>query len=120
LEITPRRLALSAGKLALDKKAFDVKILDLRKLSNIADFFVICSAEVELHAKAIADHITENLTQKGVRVWHNEGYEASRWILLDYVDVVIHIFLKELRQFYGLERLWGDAPTKKISDEKVS
>lgn len=120
MEITPRRLALFAGKLALDKKAFNIKILDLRKLSNIADFFVICSAEVELHAKAIADHIIESLTKKGVKVWHNEGYEASRWILLDYVDVVVHIFLKETREFYGLERLWGDAPLKEILDKKES
>ena len=118
MRITPRRLAELAGKLALAKKAFDVRILDLRKISAVCDFFVICSAQVDIHAKAIADSIIENLEKKGVRVWHNEGYQSSRWILLDYVDVVIHIFLEETREFYALEKLWGDAEAEKLSDEK--
>ena len=87
MRITPRRLAELASKLALAKKAFDVKILDLRKLSTVTDFFVICSAQVDVHARAIADSILENLEKKGIKVWHNEGYQTSRWILLDYVDV---------------------------------
>ena len=107
-----------AGKLALDKKATDVKILDLRKLSPICDFFVICSASVEIHAKAIADSIIENLEKKGIRAWHHEGYQACRWILLDYVDVVVHIFLNEVRDFYELEKLWGDAKTEELSEVK--
>jgi ribosome-associated protein len=118
LKITPKRLAYLAGKLALDKKATDVKILDLRKLSPICDFFVICSASVEVHAKAIADSIIENLEKKGIRAWHHEGYQASRWILLDYVDVVVHIFLNEVRDFYELEKLWGDAKTEELSEVK--
>ena len=118
MKITPKRLAYLAGKLALDKKATDVKILDLRKLSPICDFFVICSASVEVHAKAIADSIIENLEKKGIRAWHHEGYQASRWILLDYVDVVVHIFLNEVRDFYELEKLWGDAKTEELSEVK--
>ena len=118
MRITPKRLAYLAGKLALDKKATDVKILDLRKLSPICDFFVICSASVEIHAKAIADSIIENLEKKGIRAWHHEGYQASRWILLDYVDVVVHIFLNEVRDFYELEKLWGDAETEELSEVK--
>ena len=118
MRITPKRLAYLAGKLALDKKATDVKILDLRKLSTICDFFVICSASVEIHAKAIADSIIENLEKKGIRAWHHEGYQASRWILLDYVDVVVHIFLNEVREFYELEKLWGDAKTEELSEVK--
>lgn len=116
--MTPRRLAEMAGRLALAKKAFDVKILDLRKLSTFTDFFVICSGQVDIHAKAIADSILENLGKKGIKVWHNEGYQTSRWILLDYVDVVIHIFLKDTREFYALEKLWGDAKIDELSDEK--
>lgn len=116
--MTPRRLAEMAGRLALAKKAFDVKILDLRKLSTFTDFFVICSAQVDIHAKAVADSILENLGKKGIKVWHNEGYQTSRWILLDYVDVVIHIFLRETREFYALEKLWGDAKIDELSDEK--
>jgi len=111
-------LAYLAGELALDKKATDVKILDLRKLSPICDFFVICSASVEIHAKAIADSIIENLEKKGIRAWHHEGYQACRWILLDYVDVVVHIFLNEVRDFYELEKLWGDAETEELSEVK--
>lgn len=118
MRISPGRLAELAGKLALDKKAFDVKILDLRKLSAVTDFFVICSAQVDIHAKAVADSILENLEKKGVKVWHNEGYQASRWILLDYVDVVVHIFLQETRDFYALEKLWGDAKVEELTDEK--
>ncbi len=119
MRITPKRLAYLAGKLALDKKATDVKILDLRKLSPICDFFVICSASVEIHAKAIADSIIENLEKKGIRAWHHEGYQACRWILLDYVDVVVHIFSNEVREFYELEKLWGDAKTEELSDVKT-
>jgi len=120
LKIMPKRLAHLAGELALEKKAFDVKILDLRKLSPVCDFFVICSASVDIHAKAIAEWITENLKRKGVRFWHHEGYQASRWILLDYVDVVIHIFLPEVRKFYALEKLWGDAKVEELTEEKVA
>jgi ribosome-associated protein len=120
LKITPRKLAHLAGEFALEKKAFDVKILDLRKLSLVCDFFVICSASVEIHARAIADCITENLKSRGIRFWHNEGYQASRWILLDYVDVVIHIFLPEIRDFYALEKLWGDAKVEELSEKKIA
>lgn len=86
----------------------------------MSDFFVICTASVEVHAKAIADWIAENLEKKGFKVWHNEGYQACRWILLDYVDIVVHIFLKEVREFYGLEKLWGDAPAIEIYDKPSS
>jgi len=120
LKMTPRRLAHLAGEFALEKKAFDVKILDLRKLSSVCDFFVICSASVEVHAKAIADWIIENLQKQGIGYWHNEGYQACRWILLDYVDIVIHIFLPEVREFYALEKLWGDAKIEELSEEMMA
>lgn len=118
MSITPKRLTEKVGKYALSKKAFDIKILDLRKISAVCDFFVICSANVELHAQAIADAILDNLEREGIRAWHNEGYQTSKWILLDYVDVVVHIFLKETRDYYSLERLWGDAPVVEISEEE--
>lgn len=114
--LTSRNLAVLAGKLALEKQASDVKILDLRKISNISDFFVVCSAKVDVHLKAIADNIVGNLEKKGVRIWHNEGYPRGRWIILDYVDVVVHIFLEEARKFYDLEGLWGDAQVQEVSD----
>lgn len=120
MKITSRRLARLAGELALEKKAFDVKILDLRRLSSVCDFFVICSASVEVHARAIADWVIESLEKRGIRYWHNEGYQACRWILLDYVDVVIHIFLPGVRQFYSLEKLWGDAKIEELCEEKTA
>jgi len=117
LKVSSQRLANLIGRHALEKKASEIKVLDLRKLSDITDYFVICTAEVELHARAIADHIIESLKKKGIRPWHNEGYQNSRWILLDYVDVVVHIFLEDTREFYGLEGLWGDAEVKKINEK---
>lgn len=120
MKITPRRLAHLAGEFALEKKAFDVKIFDLHKLSSVCDYFVICSASVEAHAKAIADWVIENLQKKGIHYWHNEGYQSCRWILLDYVDVVIHIFLPVVREFYGLEKLWGDAKIEELAEDEIA
>lgn len=113
--MTPSELAHRIADLALDKKAYDIKILDLRELSTICDYFVICSADADVQVKAIADHIMDELKKTDVRVWHKEGYASLRWVLLDYVDVVVHIFHRDIREFYGLEELWGDAPTEEIA-----
>lgn len=104
---------------ALEKKALDIQILDLRKLTTITDYFVICHGESTTQVRAICDHIQEKLEDEGIKVWHREGYENASWVLLDYVDVVTHIFLTETREFYSLERLWGDAPVKKVQDENL-
>lgn len=117
MKISSQRLANLIGEYALEKKAADIKVLDLRKLADLTDYFLICSAEVELQARAIADNIIENLKKKGIKAWHAEGYQNSKWILLDYVDVVVHIFLNETREFYGLEGLWGDAKVKEIKEK---
>lgn len=76
----------------------------------MADYFVIASATADVQVRAISDRIEEGLSEAGEDVWHREGYENGQWIVLDYVDVVCHLFLKEKRDFYQLERLWGDAP----------
>jgi ribosome-associated protein len=76
----------------------------------VADYFVIASADADVQLRATADRIEEGMEVEGERVWHREGYENGQWIVLDYVDVVCHLFLKEKREFYQLERLWGDAP----------
>ena len=112
--MTPKRLARAISKYALDKNGIDIQILDIRKLSDIADYFVICSGSVDVHVKAIAENIIENLNEKGVKAWHKEGFQALGWILLDYVSVVVHIFQPEIRERYSLEKLWGDAPAEKI------
>jgi len=109
MRLEPREIALLAGKIAVEKKAGNVKIMDVRGLTGITDFFVLCSGHLDVHVKAISDAIQEGLETKKVKVWHHEGYSALRWVLLDYVDVVIHVFQEEVRDFYGLDRLWGDA-----------
>ncbi len=112
--ITPKVLARSCGKLALEKKAEDVVIIDLRKMSAPTDYFVICSGSSDKQIKAIVDHIVEEMEAAGVYAWHIEGYGALRWVLIDYVDVVVHVFLEDARKFYSLETLWGDAPMEQV------
>ncbi len=107
--LASEKLAKLCRTIALDKKAEDAMILDVRGISNVADFFVICTGTSEPHLKAIADEITRRLRDEGIRPLHRDGYPPSRWIVMDYNDVLIHIFHPELRQRYGLEDLWGDA-----------
>ncbi len=102
------------------KKGFNVIIMDLRKLATFADYFVICSADSDVQVKAIANQIDESLSEEGIKCWHKEGLKALSWVLLDYVDVVVHIFRKDAREFYNLEKLWGDAPTETVIDEEMS
>lgn len=103
-------------QLILSKKGYDVKVLDLRKLTPIADFFVIASADSNIQVKAIADEIDNKLRKHGIKCYFKEGYQAANWILLDYFDVVVHVFKKDAREFYNLEKLWGDAPFELIND----
>jgi ribosome-associated protein len=103
-------LAKQAAQVADQKKATKILLLDLRRLSNFTDYFLICSGDNIIQLQAIADAIEESIRKTGVRPHHLEGYGTSGWILLDYTEVVIHVFLEKVRQFYGLELLWGDAP----------
>ena len=115
-----KTLANKIANLSLLKKAEDIIILDVRKLTSITDFFVICSGNSDKQVKAIADVILEGLEKLDFKPWHKEGYQYLQWVLLDYVDVVVHIFQKETRDYYSLERLWGDAKIISIGDEKVA
>ena len=99
-----------------EKMGLDVKLLDLRGITTIADYFVICSGESDMQVKAIADNIDKKLSEEGVKIWKQEGFKALTWVLLDLSDIVIHVFRNESRQFYNLERLWGDAPVKELID----
>lgn len=104
------------ANLVFNKKGFDVKIIDLTKFAAFADYFVICSADSDTQVKAIADEIDDKLRDEGIKCWHKEGYTALQWVLLDYVDVVVHVFKKEAREYYNLEKLWGDAPSWIVED----
>ncbi len=101
-------------ELIQSKKGFDITILNLKKLSAIADYFIICSGDVDVHVKAIADEIDKKLRKEGTKSFHKEGYNALNWVLLDYFDVVVHIFKKDIRTYYNLEKLWGDAEITEI------
>lgn len=98
---------------AEDKKALDSVVLDLREITSMADYFFICSGESTTQVRAIADGIIGRLKNKKIKLWHTEGYEEARWILLDYGTVIVHIFYKDTREFYNLEGLWADAPLVK-------
>ena len=108
--MTAARLAKRAAAIILGKLGDDVMVLDLRGRSPLADYFVIATANSTIHAQAIAEELEYELKSEGERVHHTEGMENGVWVLLDYFNVVVHIFCGETRQFFGLERLWGDAP----------
>ena len=106
----PKKIALLARELALDKKAESPVVLDLSKLTSVAHYFVILHGNSDRHVRAIAHHLIESLKEKKVKLWHREGMESGQWVLLDFGDVIAHIFYGPVREFYSLERLWGDAP----------
>ncbi len=98
-----------AANAAASKKASDMVGLDLTALEGVADYFLICSGASEPQVKAIAEEVEDKLREAGARVWHVEGREGRRWVLLDFVDVVVHVFHEKTREYYMLDRLWGDA-----------
>lgn len=99
-----------AVELAMDRKARDLTVLDLRGLSTATDFFLVASGTSDIHVRSIAEHIIEELKKEHARPYHVEGLQGGRWVLIDYVDFVVHVFHPAARDFYELERLWGDAP----------
>jgi ribosome-associated protein len=117
--MTAERLAERAAAIILGRLGEDVVVLDLRGRSPLADYFVIATATSTIHAQAIAEGLALELKHEGERMHHLEGSENGVWILLDYFNVVVHIFCGETRQFFGLERLWGDAPCQTFTDTNV-
>lgn len=112
LQHLPRRVAIAAS----DKKARDIVILDMTGISSVTDYYVICSGGSPRQVQAIADSIEELLSQDGIEPLHIEGYREGQWILLDYGSCVAHVFVESDREFYNLERLWGDAPSIPIEE----
>ena len=109
--------ALSCARAAIEKKAENVKILNLTQLSGFTDYFVICSGTSNRQVQAIADSVANALESSGAEILSTEGYSDGRWVLLDFGDIVIHVFLDALREYYDLETLWSDAPQIKIPSE---
>ena len=99
------------------RKAEDLAVIDLRGIADFSDYFIVCTGAADTQVRALADAVIEGLKSEGHRPWQVEGYDTRKWILIDFVDVVVHIFQPEERQFYSLERLWGDAPIEHIEDE---
>ena len=108
--LIPEQLAIEAARAADDKKGQDVCIMDMREKLGITDFFLIASGRNERQVRRIRDAIEERLRELGVKPARREGQRFGRWILLDYMDLVVHVFLEEDRAFYDLERLWKDVP----------
>lgn len=107
---TPSPELRSAAEAALERNARLPTILDLRGLSDVTDFFVIATGDSDTHARAISENILDRTRADGFRPVGVEGLNAGRWVLMDYVGLIVHVFLGEVREFYQLERLWGDAP----------
>jgi ribosome-associated protein len=108
-----------AVRAALDKKAADVVVLDLRNTSAFTDFFVLCSGSSQRQVKAIADSVEEVLRAAKVRPAHVEGYDRADWVLMDFFTFIVHVFTPQTRSFYALERLWGDAEKIEVNDEPL-
>ncbi len=113
-------IALAAARAASDKKAENIRILDLRKISSFADFFVICTGTSDPHLKAISSEIREKLRDDLGLTAHADGFPASQWVVLDYHGVIIHIFQPDKRDFYDLESLWRDAPEVPFEDHPLA
>lgn len=113
----PKTLARRCAELTLSKKAKDVVILDIRQLTDMTDFFVVCSADSDIQVKAVADAVLDGLLEFGMKPYRTEGWKGQQWIILDFVEVVVHVFYREAREFYKIERLWADAKSERVVDE---
>ena len=108
--LTSKEKAIQIAKILDDKKAEDIKVLEIKELTTMCDYFIICTGGSSLHVKALCDNVEEKMKEQGTAPIHNEGYNGAAWLLMDYGDVVVHIFDRESASFYNLERLWTDAP----------
>jgi ribosome-associated protein len=109
--------SIFCAQAALEKKAFDITILELKKASSLTDYFLICSGRSDRQVQAIAQSIEKKMGEQGIRPLGEEGMREGRWVLMDYDDVVIHIFYDQLRRYYDLEGLWIEAPRINSSEE---
>ena len=110
-QLTPEEMVAAIADLAADRKALEIVQLDLRGMIGYADYFLICSGRTDRQTRAIHDAVHEGLKARGVLPRRVEGLSEARWILMDYLDVVVHVFTPETREYYRLEQLWGEAPS---------
>ncbi|KNF09431.1 ribosomal silencing factor RsfS [Gottschalkia purinilytica] len=99
-----------------DKKGFDIKVLDISRLTTLSDYFVIISGNSQRQVMSISDEIEEKMSEQGYELLQKEGYQSGKWILLDFGDIIVHVFYKEDREFYNLERLWIDGESRNIEN----
>jgi ribosome-associated protein len=109
IHLQPKKIAELLKSLAEDKKAEDLILLDIAKISSLAHYFLICHGNSDRHVKSIAMHLMDEMKKRKMPAWHVEGLAEGKWALLDFGPVIAHIFYKETREFYSLERLWGEA-----------
>ncbi|MDZ7721504.1 MAG: ribosome silencing factor [candidate division KSB1 bacterium] len=114
------KLAKQIARILKEKQGSDIVIQDLRAVTTMTDFFVLCTVQADVQAQAQVQTIEKEMKSQGIRLWHKEGRSGDPWILMDYVDVVVHIFKEQAREFYGLERMWGDAQFMEIKDDDES
>lgn len=114
--MTSLETARYAAKALCERKGIDIKLIKIGGISSIADYFVIAAGSSNTHVKSLADNVEFRLDNEGISVSHIEGYRSDSWILLDYVDVVVHVFSEETREYYNLERLWEDGEEIDVSD----
>jgi ribosome-associated protein len=115
-QLSSRERAVKCAAFALEKKALDVKVLEIKKLSSIADYLVLASGRSDKQTQAIADSVKEGLKQYG-KALNIEGMTEGRWVIIDYADIIVHVFQEEVRRYYNLDELWGNAPLLEIPVE---
>ena len=118
-KLTALQLARLAAGLALSKNGFDIKLLNLKDVSSVCDYFVIASGNADVHVKSIAKAILTGLAEAGYKPNHTEGSNEGTWVVLDCFDVIVHVFYEPTRQFYALEKLWGDVPVEELSEKSA-
>ena len=115
-EITSWQKVLLLTRAALDKKACDLIVLDVRDLTSIADYFIVCSGRSDRQVQSIAQGLQDEGGEEGVKPFAVEGTQRGHWVLMDFSDVIVHIFYEPIREFYDLDGLWGDAPKAQLPD----
>lgn len=115
-----REIVDASVGLIRSKKAQDILVMDLRGVTDTTDYYVLCTGMTTTQVRAISEAVAEGLKQRHEAPWHIEGLEERQWVLIDCVDVVIHVFLPDVRAFYNIERLWGDACVEEIEEESVT